>query len=329
MKAVMYTNRRADRILQFTTDFPDLDWVVVWSAEEFEREVADADLVVLSNRICTPELGAVLARGRTDHLRWVHFSSAGIERGVNMGLPRDIPVTTSARAKAPVCAEHAMMLLLASSRRIWEIQENQQRHYWARNELNFTMRSIEGQTLVLVGLGGIGAEVARKAKSFDMRVVAVTRGAAPTPDVDETIPREQMREALRDADAVIVATASDPSSFHLINSDAFTAMKETAYFINIARGEIVDEDALVSALRAGQIAGAALDVAEDEPLNPASPLWDMENVIITPHVSAAGSTNDYFRLRDLFAENLDRFRSGRPLDNLYHFDDGRAIPVTN
>jgi phosphoglycerate dehydrogenase-like enzyme len=328
MKAVMYTNRKADRILQFTTDFPDLDWAVVWSPEEFEREVADADLVVLSNRICTPELGAALARGRTDHLRWVHFSSAGIERGVNMGLPRDIPVTTSARAKAPVCAEHAMMLLLASSRRIWEIRENQQRHYWARNELNFTMRSIEGQTLVLVGLGGIGTEVARKAKSFDMRVVAVTRGAVPTTDVDETVPREKMGEALRDADAVIVATASDSSSFHLINSDAFAAMKETAYFINIARGEIVDEDALVSALRTGQIAGAALDVAEDEPLNPASPLWDMENVIITPHVSAAGSTNDYYRLKALFEENLNRFRLGEPFDNLYHFDDGHAIPVT-
>jgi phosphoglycerate dehydrogenase-like enzyme len=191
------------------------------------------------------------------------------------------------------------------------------------------MRSIEGQTLVLVGLGGIGAEVARKAKSFDMRVVAVTRSAVPTSDIDEAIPRERMCEALRDADAVVVATASDPSSFHLIDSDAFGAMKDTAYFINIARGEIVDEDALISALRAGQIAGAALDVTEDEPLDPESPLWDMENVIITPHVSAAGSANDYFRLRALFAENLNRFRSRRPLDNLYHFDDGRALPATN
>jgi phosphoglycerate dehydrogenase-like enzyme len=329
MKAVMYTNRRADRILQFTSDFPELDWAVVWSPAEFEHEVADANLIILSNRICTPELGAALVRGRTDHLRWVHFSSAGIERGVNMGLPRDIPVTTSARAKAPVCAEHAMMILLASSRRIWEIRENQERHYWARNELNFTMRSIEGQTLVLVGLGGIGAEIARKAKAFDMRVVAVTRGATPTTDVDETVPRERMHQALREADAVIVATASDPSSLHLIDSRAFAVMKETAYFINIARGEIVDEDALVAALRGGKIAGAALDVAEDEPLDPESPLWDMDNVIITPHVSAAGSTNDYFRLRKLFADNLNRFLSGLPLDNLYHFDNARALPATN
>jgi phosphoglycerate dehydrogenase-like enzyme len=329
MKAVMYTNRRADRILQFEADFPEFDWAIVWSPAEFEREVADADLVVLSNRICTPELGAALTRGRTDQLRWIHFSSAGIERGVNMGLPRDIPVTTSARAKAPVCAEHAMMLLLASSRRIWEIRENQQRHYWARNELNFTMRSIEGQTLAIVGLGGIGIEIARKAKSFDMKVIAVTRGAAPTANIDKIVPRESICEALRDADAVVVATASDPSSFRLIDSNAFAAMKETAYFINIARGEIVDEGALITALRGRRIAGAALDVAEDEPLDPESPLWDMENVIITPHVSAAGSTNDYFRLRALFAENLNRFLSGRPLDNLYHFDNARALPATN
>lgn len=329
MKAVMYTNRRADRILQFQADFPEFDWAIVWSPGEFEREVADADFVVLSNRICTPELGAALTRGRTDQLRWIHFSSAGIERGVNMGLPRDIPVTTSARAKAPVCAEHAMMLLLASSRRIWEIRDNQQRHYWARNELNFTMRSIEGQTLAIVGLGGIGIEIARKAKSFDMKVIAVTRGAAPTANVDKIVPRESICEALRDADAVVVATASDPSSFHLIDSNAFAAMKETAYFINIARGEIVDEGALITALRGRRIAGAALDVAEDEPLDPENPLWDMENVIITPHVSAAGSTNDYFRLRALFAENLNRFLSGRPLDNLYHFDNARVLPATN
>jgi phosphoglycerate dehydrogenase-like enzyme len=162
-----------------------------------------------------------------------------------------------------------------------------------------------------------------------MRVVAVTRGATPTTDVDETVPRERMHQALREADAVIVATASDPSSLHLIDSRAFAVMKETAYFINIARGEIVDEDALVAALRGGKIAGAALDVAEDEPLDPESPLWDMDNVIITPHVSAAGSTNDYFRLRKLFADNLNRFLSGLPLDNLYHFDNARALPATN
>jgi phosphoglycerate dehydrogenase-like enzyme len=324
MKAIMYTNRRADRILKFTEAFSDLDWAVVWSCEEFEHELADADFVILSNRICTPALGAALSRSRTPLLKWIHFSSAGIERGVNMGLPRDIPVTTSARAKAPVCAEHAMTLLLASSRRLPELRENQNRHYWARNEMNFTIRSVEEQTLVLIGLGGIGAEVARKAKAFDMRVIAVTRGAPATAHVDEVMGRENLTDALAQADAVVVATASDPSSYHLMNEAAFAAMKETAYFINIARGEIVDEAALIAALQEGRIAGAAIDVAETEPPAADNPLWDMNNVIISPHVSAAGSLNDYFRLKEIFADNLARFVAGQPLENLFHFDEHRA-----
>lgn len=324
MKAVLYTNRRADRILKLADDFSALQWSIVWSPEEYEREIRDAALCVLSNRICTPELGAALRRGRGPSLQWIHFCSAGIERGVNMGLPRDLPVTTSARAKSPVCAEHAMTLLLASSRRLWEIRKNQNRHYWARVEMNHTMRSVEGQTLVLIGLGGIGAEVARKAQAFDMRVIAVSRGAPICPGVERVVPRERMREALAEADAVIVCTASDPSSYRLIDAKAFAAMKPTAYLINIARGEVLDEVALIAALREKRIAGAAIDVADQEPLAADSPLWDMPNVIITPHVSGAGSTNDYFRQRAIFGENLARFEAGEPLQNLFNFGEGRT-----
>ncbi len=328
MKAVIYTNRRADRILQFAEEFRELDWSIVWSPQEMAAELPGADLIVLSNRICTPELGEAIRRHRSGRLKWIHFSSAGIERGVRMGLPADLPVTTSARAKAPVCAEHAMTLVLASSRRLGEARVQQDRHYWARSELNFTIRSVEGQTLVIVGLGGIGLEIARKAKAFDMRVVGVTRAAVPpSGEVDAVVPRARLREALADADVAVVATSSDDSSFHLIDAAALAAMKPTAYLVNIARGEIVDEAALVAALREGRLAGAAMDVAEEEPLPDESPLWDMENVIITPHVAAAGSINDYHRLKALFADNLARFRAGKPLHNLFHFDEGRAKPA--
>ena len=328
MKGVLYTNRRADRILNLTTDFPAVDWAVVWSPEEFEREIKTASFTVLSNRICIPELGAALRRGRTATLKWIHFCSAGIERGVNMGLPDDVPVTTSARAKAPVCAEHAMTLLLASSRRLPELHENQARHYWARVEMNYTMRSIEDQTLCLIGMGGIGAEITRKAAAFDMRVIAVSRSAEPIPGVERVFPRERMAEALGQADAVILATSSDPSSFRLIDAAAFAAMKPTAYFINIARGELVDEPAMIAALREKRIAGAAIDVADEEPLAADSPLWDMPNVIITPHVSGAGSINDYHRQKALFGENLARFQAGRPFNNLFNFVISRALTAT-
>jgi phosphoglycerate dehydrogenase-like enzyme len=317
MKAVIYTNRREDRILEFAKDFPDIEWSIVWSSGELEAAVADTTLVVFSNRICTPEVGAALRRGAGAALRWVHSHSAGIERLSVMGVPEGVPITYSAGAKAPVCAEHGMMLLLALSRRIWELDAAKARHYWARREMNFTIRSLEGETLVIIGLGGIGREVARKAKAFDMRVVAVSREARAGADIDAVLPRERLHEALRDADAVIIATDSDATSRKMMDRAAFAAMKPTAYLVNIARGEIVDQDALVAALREGRIAGAATDVADPEPLDPGNPLWDMENVIISPHVSAAGNNVSYRRLKALFEGELQRFRAGRPFAHAF------------
>lgn len=322
MKAVIYTNRREDDILKLEENFPDIDWAIVWSPEAFESEIGDASFCILSNRVCTRELGAALRRGRTESLRWVHLHSAGIERAIAMGIPEELPVTYSAGAKAPVCAEHAMMLLLAISRRIWEVRQAQTEHYWRRRELNLTVRSLESETLALVGVGGIGRDIARKAKAFDMRVVGITRAAPAGGDVDEVVPRTRMAEALARADAVIVATESDDSSYRLIGAEAFRAMKPTAYLVNIARGEIVDQEALIEALGAGEIAGAALDVVDPEPLDPESPLWDMDNVIITPHLAGAGTNVGYRRLKELFAGELERFKRGEPFQ--YRFDPDAA-----
>lgn len=317
MKAVIYTNRREDRILEFQHDFPDIEWTVVWSPEDLEAAVGDATLVLFSNRICTPEVGAALRRGASDVLKWVHSHSAGIERISTMGVPEGVPITYSAGAKAPVCAEHAMMMLLALTRRIWELNAAKARHYWARREMNFTIRSLESETLVVIGLGGIGREVARKAKAFDMRVLGVSRTGQAGGDIDAVLPRARLKEALEQADAVVIATDSDPTSRKMFDADAFAAMKGTAYLVNVSRGEIVDQDALVAALEAGEIAGAATDVADPEPLAPDSPLWNMENVIISPHVSAAGNNVSYRRLKELFEGELERFRAGKPFAHAF------------
>jgi len=322
MKAVIYTNRREDCVLEFRDDFPEIDWTIVWSPGDLEAAVGDASLVIFSNRICTPEVGAALRRGAGDALKWVHSHSAGIERISTMGIPQGVPLTYSAGAKAPVCAEHAMMLLLALSRRIWELRAAQARHHWARREMNFTIRSLESETLVIVGLGGIGREIARKAKAFDMRVVGVSRAGIAGGDIDAVVPRERLAEALAQADAVIIATESDPTSRRMMNAAAFAAMKPTSYLINISRGEIVDQEALTHALETGRIAGAAMDVADPEPLDPGSPLWDLENVIISPHVSAAGNNVSYRRLKELFAGELARFRAGEPF--AHRFDPDAA-----
>jgi len=322
MKAVIYTNRREDRILEFRHDFPEIDWTIVWSPEALEAALGDASLVIFSNRICTQKVGAALRRGAGPTLKWIHFHSAGIERGIAMGPPSGIPITYSAGAKAPVCAEHGMMLLLALSRRIWELRAAQERHHWARREMNFTIRSLESENLVIIGLGGIGRDIARKAKGFDMHVIGVSRAGRPGGDVDAVVPRERLGEALAEADAVIIATESDETSRHLMNATAFEAMKPTAYVINISRGEIIDQGALIEALNNSRIAGAALDVVDPEPLALDSPLWDMDNVIISPHVAAAGNNVSYRRLKELFEGELARFRTGAPF--AYRFDADAA-----
>ncbi len=326
MKAVIFTNRREDRILEFQNDFPEIEWTVVWSAEDLEAAVGDATLVLFSNRICTPDVGAALRRGASEKLKWVHSHSAGIERISTMGIPAGVPLTYSAGAKAPVCAEHAMMLLLALSRRIWELNAAKAERYWVRREMNFTIRSLESETLVLLGMGGIGREVARKAKAFDMHVIGVSRTGEAGGDFDAVVRRADLLDVLPEADAVVVATDSDPTSRKMMNAAAFAAMKPTAYLVNIARGEIVDQDALAAALEGGVIAGAGLDVADPEPLDAESPLWRMDNVIISPHVSAAGNNVSYRRLKELFAGELARFKAGEPF--AHAFDAAAAAKRT-
>lgn len=312
MKAVLYLYRRADPAARFVDDFPELEWTVVWSAEEAGDAVGDADILVMTNRICTPELAAILRRRITARLKWVHYVSAGIERGWAMGLPDRLLVSNASGAKAPVISEHAMMLLLAIARRVPEIRRAQKAHQWQRIEINPLMLSLEGATVTVVGLGGVAREVARKLKAFDARVFAVSRTDATVANVDRVFPRERIDDALSQSDAVVVCTNADASSLHMIGAAQFAAMKPGSYIVNVARGEILDEAALVAALKSGHLGGAGLDVAEIEPPAADNPLFDMENVILSPHVAGGGSTG-YARQKEIFAENLRRFRSGEPL----------------
>src|SRR3954470_16250618 len=144
MKAVLYPFALPDPAEKLAQDFPALDWVAVSSASELDRELADTDILLLSNRTCTPDTGAALRKHAGGRLRWIHFTSAGLERGIEMGLPTDLPITTSSGTKAPVIAEHAMTLLLAVMRRLPELRRAQTAHLWIRQEINRRMASLEG-----------------------------------------------------------------------------------------------------------------------------------------------------------------------------------------
>src|SRR5215470_3689164 len=217
MKAVIYPFRKDDAIMGLARDFPELAWAVVTSPEELGHEIADAEILVTSNRVCTPAYGDALRRNAR-RLRWMFFCSAGIERGIAAGIPEGVRVSNSTGVKATMVSEHAMMLLLALLRQLPECQAHQRAHRYTRQETNAKLRTLEDATVCVFGRGAIGRELVRKLKAFDAKVIAVSRTTANADDLVTVYPRERMREALREADAVVVCTAGDDTSFHMIGA---------------------------------------------------------------------------------------------------------------
>lgn len=314
MKALLFPFGPTEPSVQLTKDFPELDWTVVASPEDVARAAPGAEIYVTSNRTCKPETGEALRR-HGQALRWMHFTSAGIDNGIAMGIPEGTIVTNSAGVRAGNVSEHALMLLLALMRQLPGSTAYQRAHDWRRAEVTKQVTSIEGAVVCVIGRGPIGRELARKLKAVNARPIAVSRAADPDDVVEQVFPRERLADALAMSDAVAICTSGDDTSHHMIGTAAFAAMKPGAVVVNVARGSIVDEAALIAALREGRIAGAGLDVAETEPMDRDNPLWDMANVVITPHVAGQGSTG-YPQQRKLFADNLARFRDGRPMINL-------------
>jgi phosphoglycerate dehydrogenase-like enzyme len=242
-------------------------------------------------------------------------------------MPRGIPVCAAPGVKGPTVAEHAMLLLLASFRRFREIEQARQTRAWIRDQMHETSRTLEGAALVIVGFGAIGQEIARKAKAFDMRVITVTRAGRPGPTVDQAVTRNQLRDVLPQADAVVLCLPVEPDTIEMFGDAEFASMKPDALFVNVGRGELVDEAALIRALAAGRIGGAALDVTTVEPLPADSPLWTFDNVLISPHSGGCGQDGSE-RFNAIFAENLRRYRTGEPLIGVVDWEkiaDGVAI----
>jgi phosphoglycerate dehydrogenase-like enzyme len=315
MKAVLYPFRAGEPIVALMGDFPQLQWALAASPEDIAREIGDAAILVTSNRVCSAPYGEALRRWAGQTLRWIHFTSAGIDGGLRMGLPDWVTITNATGVKAGVVSEHAFALLLGLVRRLPRLQADQLARRWRHEEALAQVATLEGTTLCVVGLGLIGRAVARKARAFDARVIAVSRAGAADDDVEQVFGRERICEALALADAVVICTSSDPQSFHLIDAAALAAMRRKALLVNVARGDLVDGAALVAALQAGRLGGAALDVTEVEPLPAASPLWSLPNVIISPHVAGGGSSG-YPQQKALFGQNLSRLAAGEPLLNV-------------
>jgi phosphoglycerate dehydrogenase-like enzyme len=235
-------------------------------------------------------------------------------------------VTTATGIHAATISEYVFGSILMFNRNWPEMVRLQDRHIWPRSAswYNLGARELVDQALGIIGLGHIGRRVAQLGHAFGMHVLATRRTVSDgekDPDVDELYPMEQLQELLRLSDYVVLAVPLTQETEKLIGEAELRAMRPNAYLVNIARGRVVDEEALIRALQERWIAGAGLDVTEEEPLPANSPLYSMPNVILTPHISGLSVHYDK-RLTGLFADNLHRYRSGQPLRNQYNPERG-------
>jgi phosphoglycerate dehydrogenase-like enzyme len=252
-------------------------------------------------------------------LRWVHATSAGAGEQVReAGLPAEalerVTITTSSGVHAVPLAEYAILGLLAIAKELPRFVEDQRARAWP--EIRRPLRELDGQTLLLVGLGDIGRETARLGKAFGMRTVGFRRTEGPPPDhVDEVHGPQRLPELAHRADGMVVSLPLTDQTAGLIDRATIERLPASCIFVNIGRGGVVDEPALVDALRERRIAGAVLDVFAAEPLPDSSPLWTLPNVLVTPH-AAALSARENERIVELFVDNLRRYLDGRPLRNV-------------
>ncbi len=291
---------------------PNLNIIVGLSGAEALRLAPEVHGI--DGRYCSPEFLEA-----AEKLCWVQSSSAGVERYVAMPelAQNDRIVLTNMQAvHGPTIADHAFAMLLALTRDLPYYLDPAQRGSWNRRGSGFQPIALEGRTLLVVGLGGIGSEVARRGKGFGMRVLATRRSDTPPPSyVDQQGRADELLELLPEADVVALCVPLTKETKGMIGERELAAVKPGAYLINVARGKLVDTDALVEALESGRLAGACLDVTESEPLPPDHPLWTMPNVVITPHMSGRSAlTGD--RMRAIYLENLRRFGQGEPLLNV-------------
>ena len=264
----------------------------------------------------TPELaGFDTVVRKSPGLKWLQIHPAGAERPIYRELRgRGVKVTTASGATAITVAHSTLGALIALNRRFPLLADAQRRHAWAPRLGERSPRDLKGQCAVIVGLGPIGRNIATLLKMLGMSTIGVRREAQPVAPCDRTVAYADLPEVLPQADWLILCCPASPLTRGLANAAVFAAMPTGAHFINVSRGEIAVEKDVIAALATGKLAGAYLDVFEREPLDPASPLWDMPNVLVSPH-TASHSLGQNEAIFEIFLDNLARFRSGQALRN--------------
>ena len=283
---------------------------IVHDQSVFAQQVAQADAVIGSRpylKLCSEVLKP---EGR---LRWVQTTTAGVDQILTPDLlaADHVTITCIKGPPGPLMAEHAVLLMLALSRHFPAYLKNQERHIWRREGQDWP--PLYGHTIAILGMGSSGGSLARVCKAgFGMTVLGMSRTRREHSHIDRAFDTTELHQMLPEADFVVLCLPHTPKTRRIIDSVALGAMKPTAYLVNVSRGALIDEKALMVTLRAGGIAGAGLDVTTEDPIPKESPLWDLPNTIITPHV-ATESVKLSEAVVDFWCENVRRFAENAPL----------------
>jgi len=293
-------------------DFPGHQFIQLQNYDRVPEEIADTD-VFIGWSLRPQQFVAA------EKLRWIHSPAAAVHQLMFPELIQsNVVLTNSTGIHGPVVAEHAIAVLLALAKRLPQAMQYQAAKTWSQDQLWHERprpREVADAMVAVIGMGSIGREFAVRAKALGMKILAVRENPGKgTEGADEVFGPEQLDQALARADYVLLCTPVTPATTGIINAERLAQMKPEAYLINVGRGPLVDEAALLEALKDRKIAGAALDVFNQEPLPSNSPFWSLDNVLITPH-TAAVTERLWERHYRLIAENLRRFLAGEPLLN--------------
>lgn len=285
-----------------TKDFPDVTFLAVKKEDEVGDFIEKAEVLV-ALRISDSLLS------RAKNLKWIQCTITGtdyIENLPSFKARKDIILTSSRGIHGPQMSEMAIMLMIAMNRQLPRFVRNQDRRIWDR----WPTRILYQKKVGILGVGAIGEAIAKKCKAFDMTVLGIDPVPRKIDAVDVFYTLENFHDAIPRMDYFISVAPSTLHNRKMLNADIFSKMKPTAFFINMGRGDVVDEDALLQALNAHEIAGAALDTFHQEPLPPEHPFWGMHNIIITPHV---GGLSDIYvqQAATVFHENLKKYLTGK------------------
>lgn len=317
--ATVWYNKEGMRKLRNV--FPNAQFVYVdfYDKNRLAEEVRDADVAILMGDVDPVLLGE-------NTLKWIHCDHAGLNGSARPEVfARGIPVTSSAGRSAPVLAEHAIYFMLLSCYHTRQMMKAQEACQWGVDGMN-KWYGLYGRTAGIVGMGNNGRELAVRLHTMGMNIIAYNNSPIQGFDYCRKLAAkngDMLDELLAESDFVILNLPLNDSTFHMINKDSIAKMKDGAFLVNMARGGIVCTEDLIDALNSGKLGGAGLDVFEEQPLNPESPLWKMENVYITPH-STPQVPDRQGRSIEIIRENTRRFEAGEPLLNLMKPSDAMS-----